>query len=120
MILVVWNSRGSKWDIAYNNFLVPQLTFIGDAALLLVESGWAPWVQSGEVMLNKVYGLDSTKEWYNQPAAANSAFCQAVEGNRNNRAFWTPWATLKTDKTHTRCSMGGAIFPDNVQFQSIK
>jgi len=112
MNLVVWNSQGAKWDTFWTSYINPLLASGQDVVGLLVESGWAPWVTSGDVTINALYSLESEVTWYDGPSAANSAFCQGVKAKRRLTAFWIPWAkNLDAMKTNTRCSMGGILMP---------
>ncbi len=112
MKLVVWNSQGAKWDVAYSSFTLPLVGLGDDIVLMLVESGWAPWVASGDVTINGWYDLMADVTWYDDRNAGRSAFCQAVESKRRYKAFWVPWVgNLDAMKTNSRCSLGSAIFP---------
>jgi hypothetical protein len=109
--LIAWNSQGAKWDTFWTNWLAPALApQATDVVGLLVEAGWAPWIQSDTVSENALYWLDSTSTRYDAAAAATSVFCQGAQAERNRWALWVPWvANLDAFRTNTRCSMGGAI-----------
>src|SRR5689334_12343935 len=102
MKLIVWNSQGAKWDGFWN--FCTAVGAGGDTVMgCLVESGWAPWVASGEVMLNAVYPLDTSKAYCIQNP--KDLFSQQVIAVRQIKAFWIPWVNnLEAMKTNTRCS----------------
>lgn len=120
MKLVVWNSQGGKWDIAWSSYLSPLFTTspAQDIVMLLVEAGWAPWVASGDVVINGCYGIDSSATWFSETGSGKSSFCQGVENSRRYKALWVPWVkNLQALKTNSRCSMGGAVFPSKLLLQ---
>ena len=112
MDVIVWNSQGNKWDTLWTSYLAPIAPANQDLVGLIVESGWAPWVTSGDVVINNVYWLNTSLTYYDTTNAAASPFCQAVEAKRRARAYWVPWvANLDAMKTNTRCSMGAVLLP---------
>src|SRR5215471_18442259 len=113
MQLIVWNSQGAKWDTFWSNYILPLGPGVSnDIVGLLVEAGWAPWVQSGDVTINEVYKLDRTATWYFKLGAAVSSFCQGIEAKRVRTAYWVPWVkNLDGMHTNSRCSMGAAVIP---------
>jgi hypothetical protein len=122
MDLVVWNSQGNKWDIFWTYYFGPLVTPspTTDVVGMLVESGWAPWVAPGDVIINGIYPLNTGATWASAVGVANSAFCQGVLAARGRHAFWVPWVgNLNAFKTNTRCSLGGAFVPKTRQFQNM-
>lgn len=122
MKLVVWNSQGGKWDIAWSSYLAPLVTAspAQDVIMLLVESGWGPWVASGDVVINNCYSMDSTASWFSATTSAKSSFCQGVEQSRRYKAVWVPWVkNLNALKTNSRCFIGGAVFPSSLNLQGL-
>src|SRR5580692_10860482 len=98
MQLIVWNSQGGKWDIAWNNYVVPVSQGLDqDTMLLLVESGWGPWVTPGPVTCNACYWQDSSMTWYDAKASGKSTFCQGIGEQRRYRAMWVPWVKSPGD-----------------------
>lgn len=73
MKLIVWNSQGGKWDIFWDSYINPEMVAnpIEDIVGLLVESGWAPWVTPGDVIINNCYGLDNGLTYYDTTAPAS-------------------------------------------------
>lgn len=124
MQLVVWNSQGSKWDTAWTYFVSPYVTTppTDDMLLLLVEAGWAPWIKSGNVVINNDYPLTTGVESFDEVAAGKSSLCQSVlAAKRNSRrgAMWIPWVgNLDAMKTNSRCSIGAAFYPDKLSLIS--
>ena len=109
MELIVWNSQGGKWDTLWSNYILPRI--IGstddDVSAYVVESGWAPWVSSGDVSINTRYSFDSRATYFDKSSLATSNFCHGVNVKRGRRAIWVPWVkNLDAMKTNTRCSMG--------------
>jgi hypothetical protein len=89
---------------------VGQSTTMG----LLVEAGWAPWIQSGDVSINTAYSCDSTSTRFNSsikdPDEADMV--NNLMENRRHKGFWVPWVgDLDASKTNSRCSIGGLVFP---------
>lgn len=122
MRLVVWNSQGSKWDTAWTDFTSQYVTAppTDDVLLLLVEAGWAPWVKSGDVVINNGYPLTTGVEYFDEIAAGKSSLCQSVLPTRRNSALWVPWVgNLDAMKTNSRCSLGTAFYPDKLMFDSV-
>lgn len=115
MKLIVWNSQGAKWDACWTNYIVPAKTSLmpDDVMALLVEAGWAPWVEPGDVTVNEEYWMMGSTTWYSEKGAGKSTFCQGIESERRYKALWVPWMKNIIDykKTNTRCSMGGALLP---------
>jgi len=106
MDLVVWNSRGSKWNTFWTNALAPLLPAAEDVMGLLVESGWPPWVEDGVVGNEKIYKFDSMMEYYKESTGAFT-----VNASGRAHAWWCPWVKEVTNKdgtkrTNTRCSLG--------------
>lgn len=113
MKLVVWNSQGNKWDGAWG-FLTPLLPSprTDDVLLFLVESGWPPWVQSGDVVVNQEYDLDTDMMYYDEKSASKSRFCTYIIHSRECKATWIPWVkNFDGVNTNSRCSLGAAFYP---------
>jgi hypothetical protein len=112
--LIVWNSQGGKWGTFWQHYVQPALANNETVVGLLVESGWAPWIQSGEVTINKIYPIDVDSPRY-QPNIAqpdDAMMVDDVNDARRTRAFWIPWVgNLAAMKTNSRCSIGGVIAP---------
>ena len=109
MRIIVWNSQGAKWNTFYTDYVAGQVG-ADDVVGLLIESGWATWVASGDVHLGAVYPFDSDKEWYDD--SPGGSFIGAVKAKRANAGFWVPWVkNLAAMKTNTRCSLGGIVLP---------
>lgn len=126
MRLIVWNSQGangpnhgSKWDILVNQYIAPYMAPQTEPVIgLLVESGWAPWVVPGEVVVNNAYWYPLDKTYIDPVASANSVFCQQVDAKRLRKALWVPWVNnLDAMKTNTRCSMGGILLPTSKKIE---
>jgi hypothetical protein len=119
--LVVWNSRGNKWNTFWNQYFGPLAGAREDILGLLVESGWGPWVTPGQVRKNFVYTRASRNSWFNATADNNSAFCQGVSRYRGRAgAFWVPWVrSYNALKTNTRCSMGAVTYAGKRRFTGI-
>lgn len=122
--MVVWNSQGAKWDAFWTNWIAPiapdGVNNTADVAGMLVESGWAPWVQDTEVVENGNYQMVSTASWYSAAGVANSPFCQGVDGTRQWKALWVPWVkTLNAMRTNSRCSMGATVLPYQRRFMGF-
>jgi hypothetical protein len=120
MKLVAWNSFGAKWDIFWSNWITPIVPGTGantdDVAGVLLEAGWAPWVQSTGVSINGLYQMDETKEWFDGTTAAASSFCQGVLRKRRFGALWVPWAKTLAEVTNSRCSLGATALPSYLSF----
>lgn len=115
MQLVVWNSQGQKFDYLYttglaNRIAPPTQNTFG----LTVEAGWAPWVLPGDVYEGKPYELDTSATFFNRQSVTNPFVAAYQNFNCSNRtAFWVPWVkNFDALKTNSRCSLGGAYFPD--------
>ncbi|MBB4591996.1 hypothetical protein [Xanthomonas cannabis] len=113
MKIIAWNSQGAKWNQAWNHYVAPLLKQmpLDDIALFLVEAGWAPWVESGDVVAYMDHPHDSARTYYDSIAAAASDFCAAITRKRLYKATWVPWVSGKSEITNTRCSLGSAFFP---------
>ena|ERR1700730_13335107 len=93
MKLIVWNSRGNKWDLFLNQYVNPAIANNPREIVLalLVEAGWPPWQQNQDVRDGHTY-TNGTRY-----------------GNSDN-CFWIPWVkTLDGVKTNSRCSLGGIL-----------
>jgi hypothetical protein len=115
MKLIVWNSQGAKWDIAYTNWVS---TSIGtDVALCLVEAGHAPWVDPKvDLTIGRAYAFDTGATWFSQSGAAQSSFCDGVAQERLNKTIWIPWMkNIDPKVTNFRCSLGMGWFPEKMQ-----
>ena len=109
MELIVWNSQGAKWDDLWEHYLEPEVNSDRDDDIqaYTVESGWAPWVESGKVRMNSIYSYDSMNEYFDEDTSDASSFCQGVSEKRGRYAAWIPWVrNVDALKTNTRCSMG--------------
>jgi hypothetical protein len=122
---LVWNAQGAnsykggvltqKWEALWANGMVP-IVGAGQAdnvAMLLCESGWAPWIdQTKPVSVNTLYRCTALSNHYDPVAATASGFCKAVDGARRWTAFWLPWLkTLDGYRQNARCSIGGCYVP---------
>jgi hypothetical protein len=119
--LVMWNSQGAKWDLLWTSFFNPLLAGgPADAAGLLVESGWAPWVSNGDVIINSFYDVDSDATWYNRMSETTSTFVAGVKAHRRRWGMWIPWVAHFNDyNTNSRCSLGGTLNLDKLQLTSM-
>lgn len=118
--LFAWNSFGAKWDAFWTNWLLPALGNNDDIAGVLMESGWAPWVLSGDVYMNATYDFERSASWFNHASLGNSAFCAGIVATRRRYGLWVPWVgNLNAMKTNSRCSMGAALLPDSRRIQAI-
>lgn len=121
--MIVWNSQGSKWDPMWNSWAGPAVTpQTDDVVVLMVEAGWAPWIASGNVVVNNVYPHDSFSDRYNPQSAANSACCGAIKDSRRRKAWWIPWVNTVAAMndgvaTNSRCSMGAILLPHAMMIQ---
>ena len=120
MHLLVWNSQGAKWDTFWTQWVAPAMAANDDLAGLLLESGWAPWVASGNVYIDATYSLDSSATWFDAVKAGVSTFCLGMTAVRGRFSLWVPWVrNLEAMKTNSRCSLGGAIIPYRMNMQSM-
>jgi len=119
MRLIVWNSRGAKWDNMWNNFVEPELTpaQTDDVVGLIVEAGWAPWILPGNpVGVNNIYPMEAFGDRYDEQRALLSFCCEGIRDVRRRRAFWVPWVQTLADleagtRSNSRCSMGMLLMP---------
>ncbi len=121
MRLIVWNSQGNKWEQFWSNYLLKEVESgpREDVAGLLLESGWPPWVRSGDVRVSALYPFDSTATYYDGGAEGTSAFVKYKLGKRQLKALWVPWAKVKDDingRTNSRCSMGAIALPAGAKY----
>ena len=118
--LFAWNSQGAKWDAMWTNWLAPALGNNDDVVGVITESGWAPWILSGDVQINSVYDFNSDSTWFDHTSLVNSAFCQGIAASRRRYGLWVPWVgNLNAMKTNSRCSLGAALLPDKRRIKSI-
>jgi hypothetical protein len=114
MLLVIWNSQGAKWD-AFWNYITPLLANNVDIVGLLIESGWAPWINSGDVKLNAIYPCTEQVVYFNTTSIVlgnnYSAFTANIVQERKYYGFWIPWQKNLDKKSNTRVSMGGVLLP---------
>jgi hypothetical protein len=110
--IIVWNSQGAKWDFAWDHYVKPSVAAGKDVMLLLVETGWAPWVLSGDVTCNCEYRLGKGENaLLDKAGVAKSTFCAGTEQRRGNWSLWVPWVdNFSAMKTNSRCSIGAGIF----------
>ena len=110
--LVVWNSQGNKWSSMFNDWMQPRVKD-GDTMLgLLVESGWAPFVKSGDVTINKPYACNNSMTYFESQCKdqEDQELVKAITDARGWDAMWVPWVGhLDAQKTNTRCSVGAII-----------
>jgi hypothetical protein len=115
MKLLVWNSQGNKWDAFNDNYLEPLITppQREDVVGMLVESGWAPWVDRdtrGRLKANALYDFDSWMTYFDKKGAQKSSFCHTIAASRNRHAFWIPWVrNVESTRFNTRCSIGATL-----------
>lgn len=120
MHLLVWNSQGAKWDTFWTQWVAPAMAANDDLAGLLLESGWAPWVASGNVYIDATYGIDSNAMWFDAAKARVSTFCLGMTAVRGRFSLWVPWVrNHEAMKTNSRCSLGGAVIPYKMNLQSM-
>lgn len=127
MRLIVWNSRGSKWDTMWNFFVEPELNpQTEDVMGLLVESGWAPWILPGNpVAVDNIYSIDEFGNRYDEHAALSSFCCEGIQEVRTRKMYWVPWVLTLADveagtKSNSRCSMGALVMPYSFQAGKLK
>lgn len=115
MKVIVWNSQGAKWANLWSHF-EPAMLSSGqeDVIGLALETGWADWVRTGNVIDGRCYNLDETRRSFDPARANASNFCLGVQRYRQQRlpigAFWFPWVPRFNAPTNSRCSLGGIVF----------
>lgn len=128
MQLIVWNSQGDEWDMLWNYFLYPhvQNAQLDDVAALIVEAGWAPWINSDlPVNVDVVHNLKGEGSRQDPDAVLRSAFCDGMSNARNRQAYWVPWVQTFADvqtgqKSNSRCSMGAVVLPRRLRHGDAK